>query len=471
MMGAGPSKTRRILRITIMIVATILVASGAYFYQSLPPEWNPLIKASSPPPTEKPSLSVELVEGSQNTLFVPEIVRSTLGMDPVVSARSPEKGRDMMLPGSLALDPNRIWHMRAQFSARVMELKTVSDSGTGKREIHTCDKVKEGEVLAVLWSADVGSKKSDLADALVQLRLDKKRLEVRKELWQRGSIPEDTYRQTERDVMADQNAADRAERTLRTWNIPDNEIDAVKQESADRLIRGERDPEKERLWARSELKAPMSGTIVERNIGVREYISDTTMNLFTISDVSRLLVLAYPSEEQLKQLMDLKPDERKWTLTTNNASTLVAPIDEISHILDPNMHTGVAKGYIDNSEEKLRAGQLAGASIRMRPPTNVVEVELTALIEDGKFSYVFIQADAEKQLYTMRRILVKQRFDRTAYVWSELTSEQCKLSPEEEKLKIPPPQPLVVGDRYITSGALELRAALDERLAKARAAK
>jgi hypothetical protein len=41
--------------------------------------------------------------------------------------------------------------------------------------------VYKGDVLAVVWSIDVGSRKSDLVDALVQLRLDEQRLKARQQ--------------------------------------------------------------------------------------------------------------------------------------------------------------------------------------------------------------------------------------------------------------------------------------------------
>jgi cobalt-zinc-cadmium efflux system membrane fusion protein len=320
----------------------------------------------------------------------------------------------------------------------------------------------------VVWSIDVGSRKSDLVDALVQLKLDEKRLKDREALFLKGAIPEDTLNQTRHDVISDRNAKQRAERTLRTWNVPEKEIQAVYDEAELAAARqGKRDDAKERLWARSELIAPRSGTIVERNVSIGEYVADNTVNLFTIAEPDRLLVIANPPEDQLRDLLALKPDQMRWTLQTVGAPPIEGPIEEIGYILDANQHTAVVKGYIDNPGNKLRAGQFVSATVNLPPPLHVVEVPLTALAEDGRQSFVFVQPDPAKPLYTMRRVKVTHRFENTAFVSSQISPQEAKLTDLEKRQRMQPLQPLNPGEHYITSGVLELRAALEDKESKA----
>ena len=465
------------------VVLTLIGAlgTGVYWLYSVRPAWGPFAQVKRAEPNGNQHLGVSLVEGSPNTLLVPIQVREALGISEAAAARAPATGRQMILPGSIALDPSRLYRIRSRFNAEVREMKQRPDeqpkqTTTDKsktRDIRAGDKVIAGDVLAVLWSGDVGSKKSELVTAILQLRLDEKRLKDRYALWKDGSIPEDTLNQTRRDVTTDAFAVEGAERTLRdVYKINDEEIEAVRAEAKEILQReGKRDEAKEKLWPRSELKAPKGGTIVERNLGIGEILNDTTQILFTIADVSRMLVVAYPSEDQLKELLDLTPAEREWTISAVNSPDVKGSIDEISQILDPNLHTGVVKGYIDNPDERLRAGQYITVTVESRPPANVVEVESTALVEDGKYSYVFVQADAKEQHYTLRRVIVKQRFEQKAYVASELNLKDQLVTDEEKKKGVQPPQPLHPGDRYLKTGALELRAALDDRLAKVRSSR
>jgi membrane fusion protein, heavy metal efflux system len=431
--------------------------------------------AENKPPAKR-RLVVELVEEVPHTIRVPEAVRAGLAIQASIVAPPPTQARPLTMPGSTAFDPARIMRVKTRFNAQVVEFGEVVDTTrrtpdgeTVMRSLRPGDKVRKGDVLAVLWSIDVGGRKSDLVDALVQLQLDEKRLRAREELYKKGSLPEDTLNQTRRDVVSDRNAKGRAERTLRAWNIPEREIKAVYEE-ADLVSarRGKRDPEKERLWARSELIAPDDGTIVECNVRVGEYVADNTINLFTIADVDRLLVMANPPEDLLPELLSLKPEQMRWSLRLVGAPAMDGPIEEIGYLIDANQHTAVVKGYIDNPRGKLRAGQYVSAVVNLPPPPDVVEVPLTALAEDGKQSFVFVQPDPAQPVYTMRRVRVTHRFEKTAFVRSRLTDEERALMPEEKALGMRQPEPLKPGERIIPTGVLELRAALEDMESKAK---
>jgi cobalt-zinc-cadmium efflux system membrane fusion protein len=471
--------SRKILRYIFLGLGFGVIAAGAialalYGVPDLQPLWGKQPATPAPAPATK-TVSVELADKMPHTLSVPEQVRKALGITQSSVVEQARYMRPLVLPGSTALDPTRVIHIRTRFNAEVVEIGQVpeppslaSNMRSVTRELRTGDRVKKGDLLAVVWSIDVGGKKSDLVDAVVQLRLDEQRLKARLELWKNGNLPEDTLNQTRRDVLSDQNAADRAERTLRTWNVPEREIQAAREEAEEASRRkGQRDKEKERHWARSELLAPRDGTIVERNIGVGEYVADNTINLFTIADVDSILITAYPPEDQLPTLLSLNPAELKWTVKMVGA-TLEGRIDEIGYILDANQHTAVVKGHIGNPEGRLRAGQFVSATIDLPPPPDVVEVPLTALAEDGKQSFVFVQPDPNQPRYTMRRVQVSLRFEKTAFVRSKLSPEEEKLTPEESRLMMQPREPLKSGERILTAGVLELRAALEDRESKAK---
>jgi cobalt-zinc-cadmium efflux system membrane fusion protein len=460
----------------VLLFLLLVAAGGAAFYgfgglAHLEQLFN--AEPGTHKPAGKAALAVELVKGQPDTLFVPEQVRRALGIKGTVIAEAPKKGQPLVIPGSTALDPTRIMRVRTRFNAEVVEIGKVAVPGerdssgeTLFRELQPGDRVRKGDTLAVVWSIDVGSRKSDLVDALVQLRLDERRLEARRKLFRDGYLPEDTLNQTERDVISGRNAVERAVRTLRTWNVPEREIDAAREEAEKTLARkGKRDREKERLWARSELIAPRDGTLVERNVGAGEYIADNTTNLFTIADVSRMLVLANPPEDQLPTLLALTQDQRRWTVQTVGA-TLEGRIDEIGYILDPNQHTAVVKGYIPNPQGRLRAGQFASASIDLPPPPDVVEVPITAIVEDGPRSFLFVQTNAAKHHYSLRRVLVTQRFEKVAYVKSRLSAAEARQTPEDKTRGVPACRPLRPGERFLASGVLELRAALEDLLLK-----
>ncbi len=148
------------------------------------------------------------------------------------------------------------------------------------------------------------------------------------------------------------------------------------------------------------------------------------------------------------------------TVGPGGPAELKGPIEEIGYIIDPNQHTAVVKGYIANPKEMIRAGQYVAATIRLPPPEEVVEIPMDGVVEDGKYSVVFVQTDPTKQQYTMRRVQLTHRFEKTAFVRSKPFAKHEQLTPEEKELGLLPKEPLRPGDRILRSGVGELKAAL-----------
>ena len=91
------------------------------------------------------------------------------------------------------------------------------------------DSVSKGDLLGVFYSVDVGSKKNDLLQALVQLELDQAILDrVEKN---RVAIPEVMYLTYVRSVQGDRTEINRALNNLKLWDIPQDEIDALQAEA------------------------------------------------------------------------------------------------------------------------------------------------------------------------------------------------------------------------------------------------
>jgi cobalt-zinc-cadmium efflux system membrane fusion protein len=135
-------------------------------------------------------------------------------------------------------------------------------------------------------------------------------------------------------------------------------------------------------------------------------------------------------------------------------------------LIDPNQHTAVVRGHIPNPSSLLRAGQFVTASVELLPPKNVVEVPISALVEDGKDSIVFVQPDPKEPVYTLRCVHVTNRFEKTAYVRSvPMTKEETRAVEEEGQVSLSA-EPLREGERVLTTGSLELKTALENKLSE-----
>ena len=451
-----------------VVLAGVAVGIGAVHLPSPAGNEEQAAGPVQPPP------AVELVPGKRHTLVIPEEVRKSLGIrkghrDLIAVAQKPKTGTlRLVMPGSTALDPTRLMRVRARFapspsSAEVVEIGQVEDhrgtAGTVFRELRSGDHVKTHQLLAVVNSVDVGNMKSNLVDAMYQLKLDDevlRRAEAKAE-----AVPEVFILNARRNVQGDTNTINRTVNTLKTWGIPEEDIQAVRDEAENILKRqGKHDTAKEAQWARVEIRAPDDGVIIERNVSLHEIVVDNTTNLFQIAKVDKLTVFANAPEDDLPALEALTSDQRRWLVQTVGSGPIPGFIDDIGYLIDPNQHTVVVKGHIDNKEGKLRAGQFISATVALPAPRDVVEVPVDAVVDDGQQCIVFVETDPAKHYYTMRRVELTHRFDKWVFVRSKPFADRERRSQEEEEPGLLTREPLRPGERILRSGVGELKAAL-----------
>jgi cobalt-zinc-cadmium efflux system membrane fusion protein len=414
------------------------------------------------------SPQIRLVAGRPNAIQVPEAVVEALGIR-TVPTRLPTRPQELELIGTLAIDPDRLAHVHTRFTGEVVELGTVEEPGgqdddgpPARRPIRYGDHVESGQLLAVLWSTELGEKKSEYVDALSKLRLERDTLARQETLYRSEATPERNVREARRNVEAAEIAVARAERTLRAIRLSEDEIAAIRAEAE--MLNGDRSTREntvERDWARVELRAPLTGTILEKNLTVGDIV-ETTNDLFKVADLSQLAVWAHVYEDDLPTLLALPgPIPWKVRLKSEPEQPLASSrIDRIGNIIDPIQHTAPVMGRVANPDARLRAGEFIVATIDIPPPSNVVEIPIDALVEDGHQSIVFVQPDRSRPEFVLRPVDVVKRFEDRAYLRGRPRSPGA---PEE-------PAAPQVGDAVVVSGAIELWAAVSRLQAENAAA-
>jgi len=408
---------------------------------------------------------VGLAEGVPDAVRIPEDVVQSLGLR-TAPAREPGRPRTLNLAGSLAFDTNRLAHVHTRFVGEVVELGWMSESSEGTeggrpspRPLCFGDRVDKGQILAVLWSSELGEKKSEYVDSLSRLRLEQETLTRLEGLYKDEAIAERNLREARHNVEADEIAVARAERTLRAWRLTDEEIAAIRSE-ADmiRKRKASHDSPVENSWARVELRAPLAGTVLEKNLAVGDIV-DTATDLFKIADLSQLRVWAHIYEEDLPTLLAL-PKPIRWTICLKSdpaAAPLVGRVEKIGDIIDPSQHTALVIGQVDNPGGRMRAGQFVTATVELPPTPGEVEVPVTDVVDDGEETVVFVQPDPRQPIFVMRRGTLLRRIGPNAYIRGRAVSPGAPAD-----LSIRP------GDLVVSSGAIELKSALVQLQAAAK---
>ncbi len=268
-------------------------------------------------------------DGERTMSLTPAMVRS-FGLR-TTQARSSEARPELVLFGSLFIDPSRMVRVHSRFSGEVIAIGQITPSvkedgaesaagGPGvaalpdkPRPLRAGDSVRKGDLLAIVLSKDVGEKKSDLVDALSQLYLDRANIDRLHKL-EEGIVPKRQVREAEHKFEADQIAVDTIERTLRSWRLTEKEINDVRAE-AEKLHKDQRghDPSLGKTWAEVDVKAPFDAVILEKNATVGDIV-DTNLDLFKLADLTTLGVWADAYEEDLPAIEAIPADQRNWMI-------------------------------------------------------------------------------------------------------------------------------------------------------------
>ena len=114
-------------------------------------------------------------------------------------------------------------------------------------------------------------------------------------------------------------------------------------------------------------------------------------------------------------------------------------------------------GYIDNSQRRLAIGQFVTATIETPGDPNQVVVPVSAVVEEGSKSTVFVETNAERREYTRRKIAIVRRGRTLMHV-------STRLEPYQIEQGI---QTLQAGERILINSVVELDAELNDLISSA----
>jgi cobalt-zinc-cadmium efflux system membrane fusion protein len=441
------------------VVVLVAVVVGLVAWKSDRQGDNPADAKVMAEPVVRPTL-VQLATDRPNTIRITDEGMKLLGIQTVEARPSPPP-EPLRLPGSIGLDPNKLVRIHSRFPGELARIGTITEIAAGAdnkvrpraRPLRYGDKVKVGQVLAVVWSKDIGEKKSEMIDAICKRDADRVKLSRYKSV-PKGVIPESTILAAEHDVQSDEIAFDKAERTLLSWKVTPDELAAVFQEAKDIQSGKPLDKNVAKSWAETEIRSPIEGTIVEKNFNVGDILGDVQADLFKIADMSRVVVMANAFEEDLPILRALRPEQRNWKVDIKadpNDIPIPGKIDLIGSIVDQT-HSAAIMGSLDNSDGRLNIGQFITATIDLPPDPTMVAVPTSALVEEGDNTQIFVEVDSVHHEFARRQVMVTRRGRNLAFVRVSPTSSERREGDE----------PLHAGEHVITTGVLELAAQLDD---------
>ncbi len=290
--------------------------------------------------------------------------------------------------GEVIYDQTRL----ARLSSRV--------SGTVWRvEKQIGDRIRQGEVLALIDAAEVGRAKSDFLQAIAQLGLKEANLERLKPLASDGTVAGRQLREAETASAEARIQLHKAEQALVNLGLPVRSSDFSGRMS-DEIARqiqflGLPRDMAAGLDARSTtsnlfpIRSPLDGVVVGRKIVAGEVV-DTIGQLFDVADVERMWLMLDVRQEDAKyvslgQKVLFAASE---TLHEPDAQGTVA---WISTSADDQTRTVKVRVDLPNADGRLRANTFGTGRIVLREEQKAMVVPSEAVHWDGNCHVVFVR--------------------------------------------------------------------------------
>ncbi|WBT39634.1 MULTISPECIES: efflux RND transporter periplasmic adaptor subunit [Hyphomicrobium] len=291
-------------------------------------------------------------------LSAAQIEAASIDMSPVTSGKLV---KEVSVPGRIAIN--------ADGQAKIVPKL----SGTVARvEKQLGDKVKVGDLLAVLESREMADAKADYLASWRAEELARSIYEREERLWTQKVTAEQDYLTAKNGHQAAKIKLDLAHQKLHTIGLTHDEIKALPKLSDEGQFRF------------YEIRTPIDGSVTARDIVLGQTVG-TDREIFTIADVSKVWIeMAIPPGDLsfAKQGQDVRVEAGQQKAT--------AKIIALSPLIDPETRSAKAIAELDNAGLVWRLGDYVNARLLSGEQEANLIVPLAAIQTVGGKSVVFV---------------------------------------------------------------------------------
>ena len=278
--------------------------------------------------------------------------------------------------GELAPPDDGVARLGAKVAGRVTKLSV----GVG-------DHVKQGQVLGIIDSPELGRAKADFVAAVAAARVARESADREKALWEKKISSERDYRVAEADATRTRAEKEAAEVRLHTLGVSDGQLAKL---AAD-----------QHQGSAVALTAPIAGVVVERGVTLGQMI-DTSQTTFVIMDLRKVWILVDVYERDLAQVKVGGTVDARVKAWADRPFT--GTVETIGAIVDPRTRTIKVRVVLDNADGALKPGMFATVKVAgtAGEAREGLFVPASAVQRDGEKSIVFVPVgEREFQLRTI----------------------------------------------------------------------
>lgn len=250
------------------------------------------------------------------------------------------------------------------------------------------DDVKAGQVLLTIEASDMVQAQNDYQGAINGLnkaqalyKLEQNIASRQQELFQARATSLKDYEQAQNDVIAAQSDQKTAEATLqavrnklRLLGKTDDEITAFEKAG--------------RMSAETEIRAPIAGTIVQRKVGVGQYISSSGDPLFVIGDLSTVWLIANVRESEVPKVRIGQDIDAR--IVGFPRTIFRAKISYVATSLDAATRRLGVRAELDNPDRSLKPEMFANFTITTGGDRFSPSIPSASVVYEGEKAHVWV---------------------------------------------------------------------------------
>jgi membrane fusion protein, heavy metal efflux system len=316
--------------------------------------------------------------------------------------------------GKASFNQDRLSYVSSPLAGRIVALS-----------VRAGEHVDAGHVLATIDSADLGAASSEFIKARADLLLSERSFNLAQELLTAKAMARKDFQKAEDDYTKAKVDLRRTRERLLSLGLPQPDLDGP----LDAL----------HVRSQLELKAPISGTVVDRDVTLGQMVGgDTPQRLFVIAELSELWVTADVYEKDLPLVHTgeaVSVRAAAWP-----AEEFTGQIDYVGDTVDANSRTVKIRATVDNRRLLLKPEMFVTAAVRTTGTISVLSVPLAALHGEGSGQpFVFVAAADDR--FVRRSVTLGAHRDDAVVITTGLSPQ----------------------DRVVTEGSILLKAEADRQ--------
>lgn len=236
------------------------------------------------------------------------------------------------------------------------------------------DRVRRGELLAVLNSRELADAKTTYLAAARHVEFTRVTAEREETLWKKKISPERDYLEAKRLHDEAQLNLELAGQKLVVLGVPSAALSGLSKEPAERL-------------ARYEVRAPLDGTIVDRTVTIGESIS-ADQQIFVVSDLSSVWVEV---SVYAKDLGAVRQGQEATVVSTDLGAEATGRLNFVGQLVGEETRSAPARLTLPNANGQWRPGLFVTVKLVREESTVPLAVPKEAIQTFRDWQVVFIK--------------------------------------------------------------------------------